>query len=235
MSDIKIETLTPTQEALIPIYQEKWRKIALSTEPIDCQKAANAVKEAYKLIGYQEPEVIFCDSPFAACKIIVSQGSQKYLHLYSSIKIEMIRRSERSKLSLQLNKQLSRQLGKSIPNLWSSTQLVDLLSSQLKIELNSLLPSAIYFPDWAYTGSSFDFFISVLNCTHDPKIWQIFQSLVFNCSWIVSYDDICYICDRPRLFSFDSQQKLHAEGQPAIQFADGWGIYAEHGLWLPEK
>jgi hypothetical protein len=42
-----IEKLTPEQEALIPVYREKWRKIAFSIEPIDRQKAAEAVKAAY--------------------------------------------------------------------------------------------------------------------------------------------------------------------------------------------
>ncbi|MEG4588509.1 hypothetical protein QUA54_25305 [Microcoleus sp. MOSTC5] len=34
-----IYRLTQEQEALIPVYREKWRAIALSTEPIDRQKA----------------------------------------------------------------------------------------------------------------------------------------------------------------------------------------------------
>jgi hypothetical protein len=46
MSQIKIDKLTP-QEALIPVYRQKWRAIALSTEPIDHQKAAEVVKTAY--------------------------------------------------------------------------------------------------------------------------------------------------------------------------------------------
>ncbi|NEQ23063.1 MAG: hypothetical protein F6K28_28700, partial [Microcoleus sp. SIO2G3] len=42
-----IETLTPEQEALIPVIREKWRQIALSTEPINRQKATQAIKAAY--------------------------------------------------------------------------------------------------------------------------------------------------------------------------------------------
>ena len=47
MSQIKIDKLTPEQEALIPVYRQKWKAIALSTEPIDRQKAAEVVKTAY--------------------------------------------------------------------------------------------------------------------------------------------------------------------------------------------
>uniref|UniRef100_UPI0035A2581C DUF6745 domain-containing protein n=1 Tax=Microseira wollei TaxID=467598 RepID=UPI0035A2581C len=84
-------------------------------------------------------------------------------------------------------------------------------------------------------SSLFDFCISVLNCTCEPKIWQIFQSLAFDCGWIFTLEKTCYVCDRPRILSFDNQQRLHAEGQPAIQYADGFSVYAYHGVTLPEK
>ncbi len=62
----KITFLTPEQEALIPEYQKKWKKIALSTERIDRESATQAVKEAYKIMRQSEPEIIFCASPFEA-------------------------------------------------------------------------------------------------------------------------------------------------------------------------
>jgi hypothetical protein len=40
MSQTKIESLTPEQEALIPAYREKWTAIALSTKAIDRQQAS---------------------------------------------------------------------------------------------------------------------------------------------------------------------------------------------------
>lgn len=65
-----IEKLTPEEEALIPVYREKWQKIALSTERIDREKAAKVVKAAYTAINKQDPEIIFCESPYAGLKII---------------------------------------------------------------------------------------------------------------------------------------------------------------------
>jgi hypothetical protein len=64
MPQTKIEKLTPEQEALIPFYREKWRAIALSTEPIDRQKATEAVKAAYTVIGKSEPVIIFCSNTY---------------------------------------------------------------------------------------------------------------------------------------------------------------------------
>ncbi|GET41996.1 hypothetical protein [Microseira wollei] len=57
-----MEKLTPEQEAQIAIIVEKWRAIALSTEPIN-RHARSAIKSAYALIGKEAPEIVFCPSP----------------------------------------------------------------------------------------------------------------------------------------------------------------------------
>jgi hypothetical protein len=43
------------------------------------------------------------------------------------------------------------------------------------------------------------------------------------------------ICDRPIKLSLDDENRLHAEGEPAIQFADGYTLYSYHGVSLPKK
>lgn len=67
----RITELTPKQKALIPIYQEKWRQIAFSTERIDKKKATEAIKAVCRFIGQDEPEIIFFDdisSAIEECK-----------------------------------------------------------------------------------------------------------------------------------------------------------------------
>lgn len=70
MADI-ISQITPEQKALIPVYMEKWERIILSTKPIDCQKATEAIKVAYATVGRKKPVIIFCSSPFAALSRII--------------------------------------------------------------------------------------------------------------------------------------------------------------------
>ncbi|MGF2040283.1 MAG: DUF6745 domain-containing protein [Nostoc sp. CmiVER01] len=81
----------------------------------------------------------------------------------------------------------------------------------------------------------FDFCISVLNIVHPQQEWKVFQSLIQECAWLFAYDDICIICDRPLHLRFDNQNRLHAEGEPAIEFTDGYSLYSHHGVTLPEK
>ncbi|MEP0793021.1 hypothetical protein NDI44_00495 [Trichocoleus sp. DQ-A3] len=89
MSQEKIEKLTPEQEALIPVYREKWRDIAYSTEPIDREKAAKAVKAVYILIELSEQEILFYDSPYAvgSDKQLVIDKNRIYGELYETRRI----------------------------------------------------------------------------------------------------------------------------------------------------
>lgn len=72
----QIKFLTDEQVALIPEYQEKWRRVYLETQPIDRIKAESAVKRAYRVMGKPEPEVIFCSSPRSALDRLQAYISQ---------------------------------------------------------------------------------------------------------------------------------------------------------------
>jgi hypothetical protein len=88
---------------------------------------------------------------------------------------------------------------------------------------------------WAAYGSFLDFCISVLNLPHSyGRNWIVFQSIVRDCGLIYPYDKVCIVCEKPIALSVDSNHRLHAEGTPAVQFADGVSIYAYHGVILPE-
>lgn len=238
-----IKELTSEQEALIGLYREKWKAIALSTERIDRQNAQEAVRAAYQILGLKEPEIIFCDSPYETLRLInIGAGKRQFLK-----QIE-------NKISEQLVKQIGRQI---IPQSWAyfwdklgQRQLYSVssevaagclvkLSDELKnnrLEYVRLLLARDIPTPKIMRCSRLDFCISVLNCTFNfQKEWEVLQSLVKNCSWLFPLETICYVCDRPIKLSFDSEQRLHAEGEPAIQFADGYSLYFSHGVTLPEK
>jgi hypothetical protein len=64
MSQQKITKLTPEQEALIPVYRDKWRAIALSTGSTNREKATEAIDLAYIAVGLYLRHILFFDSPY---------------------------------------------------------------------------------------------------------------------------------------------------------------------------
>ncbi|AFZ07130.1 leucine-rich repeat-containing protein [Oscillatoria nigro-viridis PCC 7112] len=83
-----------------------------------------------------------------------------------------------------------------------------------------------------------EFLISKFGVTLDEKAQELFrckQQLFEDCGWIFPFEKVCLICDRPLHIRFDAENRLHAEGEPAIAFADGYSLYFHHGVKLPEK
>ncbi|MFB2923885.1 MULTISPECIES: DUF6745 domain-containing protein [Aerosakkonema] len=238
----KIENLTPDQVVAIGASRDKWRAIALSTERIDRQKAALAIQAVYSAIGLGQPQIQFFDSPFAALQkppsllgrflgsllrgkiekqLDIPPGSQLGSLVENNLELEAIDPLKRY-LWTPLSKQLGIQLGNS---LWK----------QLRNQLTSQNDNCIQPELWAVYASAFDYCISVLNCEYSPGKWEALQSVAKECGWIFPWQKTCFVCDRPSKLSFDNERRLHAEGTPAIQFTDGFSVYAYHGVVIPEK
>ena len=256
MSHIGIEKLTAEQEQLITKYRRKWQEIVFSTKQIDKAAAAAAVKAAYTILGYEEPEIMFCDSPYAAFATILAQGicqpecepayclsSQLWNQMKSQLSTQVTRsiaqqNEELKRLVSQQKNQLSVEIRRELSTLLNHRQRNLLIRSSLNIQPEK----------WSIYGSQSEFCISVLNCVYAPKKWEVFQSLIHNCGWILSYERVvgmsnspikfkktAIICNRPIKLSLDSEYCLHADGEPAVQFADGYKLYSCRGVTSTKK
>ena len=50
-----------------------------------------------------------------------------------------------------------------------------------------------------------------------------------------SLEGAAIFSERPVAIHRDREGRLHGDGQMACAFADGWGVFARHGVLLPEK
>jgi internalin A len=83
-----------------------------------------------------------------------------------------------------------------------------------------------------------DFYVFSLGIVFRPEFLKVVESmkqLLAECGWIFMFHNVCYVCSRPTKLSLDSEYRLHAEGEAAIAFADGYSLYFHHGVILPEK
>ena len=53
--------------------------------------------------------------------------------------------------------------------------------------------------------------------------------------WWLPYKNIAILTDRPNELYQDQQGRLHNPTSMAIKYRDGWGVYAYHGVRVPEK
>lgn len=51
--------------------------------------------------------------------------------------------------------------------------------------------------------------------------------------WFLPCEHICFVSERHNIVRLGEQGRIHCETGPAIQYPDGWGIYAWHGVRVP--
>jgi len=81
-----------------------------------------------------------------------------------------------------------------------------------------------------YTGN-----LGISLSSGQQKIVESMQRLLAECGWIFMFENTCIACDSPIKLSLARQSRLHALGDSAIEFSDGYKIYAYHGVTLPEQ
>ncbi len=237
-----ITSLTPEQEAQIAIYREKWKQIALSTQSIERQKAAAAIVSGYSVAGIKIPKIVFCDSPYAAF-VYTSQEESSWGKPTKLLGEEVLGRlgsQIRGQLDNQLSSQITEELKRELQRLNKpeETHLVfnlpimrfglwSALAEQLQVRWWQFVidgPPIIDPMQWSWFGSWFDFCISELNCTYDTAKWEVFEALVQVCGWILPYEKVCLVCERPTYISFDGNCPVYAVGEATLQYADGFSI-----------
>ena len=231
--------------------------LTLSTKPIDDQKATEAVRKIYAAIGKEAPKVIVCSSPQAAFLELF-----KLLEIDGRSRDQI---SEIAVTNLVWGKFLSHNSFEWANVEFSGSMLWKALSDAIILERNAdrtlvsefqeLLKNDLeslgddfrsYFEDLELLSLTnlleeihlTKFFISKFDITLDEKAQELLrckQQLFEECGCILPFEKICLICDRPLHIRFDSENRLHAEGESAIGFADGYSLYFHHGVKLPEQ
>lgn len=59
----KIQSITPEQQAQLPIWHAEWLKIGSETNAADRPRAEAAIARMYSELGESVPQFIWCDSP----------------------------------------------------------------------------------------------------------------------------------------------------------------------------
>jgi hypothetical protein len=217
---------------------EKWDNIAFSTIPINRRKAKEVILAAYKIAGCRfTPDIHFLTSVSAEqCSFLESM-------LPSAREYFVLKRHLMDELSIDLdNKQIVKDrfsglfsLGNPYISVRSEkfTRLCDLLYDQniynsvfYKVLNDELSLTNL----WVH-----DLYISNISNNCNLDIWNALKSLCEECQFLLTFDQICVVIERPIEIHLDTEQRPHANGKPAIIFADGYEIYYNHGVEIPEK
>ena len=85
--------------------------------------------------------------------------------------------------------------------------------------------------DWL---AFYDYFAIELGLTKQTfqlsGLWKVAK----NAGWWLPCEDVCFVSERHNAVNLDGQNRLHCEDGLAVSYPDGWGVYAWHGVRVPE-
>lgn len=89
-----------------------------------------------------------------------------------------------------------------------------------------------FFVGWtAYVS----YFRDVCGWEHDSlENFKLDEEISLSCGWVWWGDHVVAISDRPLCLKQDAANNLHCEDGPAVEYSDGWKIFAWHGLIIPD-
>lgn len=218
------------QKSLIEPCRQKWGTLANSTEPISHPKATTAIKSVYETLGLELPEITFYSSPNEA----FAQLETLQYSIQNNECVEQFDKYIKDELHPFILISELQQLSQSI--VWEE---------QLKQQLNANFlecgnySKSIFTPKYLVEALALaEFCVYGLGIVVKPesqKLFECLNQLLAECGWVFAFENICIVCSRPCQLSLDSEYRLHAEGEPALEFPDGYKIYSYHGVTLPEK
>jgi hypothetical protein len=233
-----------TQEEinLTNFYLDKWDKILYSTQPVDRFKAEQAVVDAYLHLGLSVPEICFLTSPSPAQVSFLNSVMPGDVEEFIPLKLEIINK---------LVEKCKSKPCKANTNLHAFFQdfdisnkgevfdkLCNILYDEAIYECNLLNPNfykmlpheIIRTNCWFY-----DLFIEKVICDTTIHDWHILKALNTECPYLIAYDRICIIIEKPCELHLNCLLLPHADGKAAIKYADGYELYCHHGIVIPEQ
>jgi len=83
--------------------------------------------------------------------------------------------------------------------------------------------------------SFYDFFREVCDLKQETKKLNGLFKIAQNAGWYLPYNNICWITERHNKLFLNKRGQLHNENGMALQYPDGWGIYALNGVRFNEE
>lgn len=220
-----IESLTKEQEEKLAVYRDKWLAYGLSTEPADRPRAEQVIVDVYKEGGLKAPPiVVWMDSPWegvlaatkleeATNEVISGMGLKSVWDLNSEGARKEASAMVKGKLDVMI-KGISKADGKTWENVRSQVQRCGYGSQDAS---------------WI---SYYDYMGEVLGLECCDRLKPLIELSKVS-GWWWPYDEACILCERANKLFRDDDGRLHSELGAAIEYPDGWGVYAWHGVRVP--
>lgn len=212
-----IEELTIEQDKKLDLYYEEFLKRGLSLEPIDHERASQAILACYKMGDIKtEPQIEWLPSPFSMLvRAAILETIEKRINKNKEIK----------KIENEVN------------------ELFDIrkpFSEEAKAILKDLQNHICYGQHEAGWHSWISFFRNEVGLIEETEEATAIIETSKECHWWLPFENRCLASERPIEMHLNNPggniiPSLHKDLGPAILYADGFSLYYLNGVEMPQE
>ena len=261
LSATRIKTLVADQKARLALHHERWRALQLSTDRADRPTAEAGVRAAYRSAGLDPPHsIVWCGGPVELARdwnesrlridlgqnvrtVIVGQ-----LRLRANIAVHDHLGAAIMKQVLAVDRtEVSDRIGRAVmgavhfaANQASPGFIQTIRNLALGLPFRRI--AVLLTLDFATSGYSqhefgwlaaYEFLHTDLGLRQQTAALHGLLLLGANVGWIMPHEKVCWLAERHSVLSYDDRGRLHNGGGPALQYPDGWSVYAWKGITVP--
>ena len=93
----------------------------------------------------------------------------------------------------------------------------------------------IFSPNWIHTALSYEYLAEFFSMPELLQTVEPIRRVLKTCDWIIATEEVCFLSEKHIIAHHDKTGKLHSDSGLALEYADGWGIYAHHGIRIPSQ
>jgi hypothetical protein len=222
----RIDTLTPEQAARMKPHAEQWINIGLSTQPADFNAFEQHARRCYELAGLQWPGIVIrVSSPLAAAwavpltAVVLGQVDGQVLGQVRGQVLGQVDDQVRDQVRGQVRGQVLREFALS-SQFWGSQWWIGWIA-------------------WS------TYFRDVCDLELAKDLWARVEPIegAERTAWAWwPQKHYVVVCDRPSTINREqlaesgwNSHRLHCDTGPAVQFRDGYAVWAIHGVRVTEQ
>jgi hypothetical protein len=243
-----MDRLTRSQMREVANLRTRWAAAAACAEPADRLAAEAAVERAYRAARLQPPTILWCDGPlqFAEAWRETNAGD-----IGGNVRREICERPlaavvifAESRLSLSIrhavvnatrspasttvavNEAVNAAIQETRPLFWTR------LWSGWGSRVRRFRDSGWGQPDYAWLAAC-EYFAQLCEF-EDHGGFQAAVDVALTSGWVVPYERVCWLGERPTALKVDDRGRLHSAAGPALSYRDGLSIYMWKGVQVPD-
>jgi hypothetical protein len=259
----RIESLTEAQQAAMVAYREEWLRWGRCTDPADRQTAERVFRSMYRALGKSDPAIWWFDGPATgsmARALLTNSRDNLGVNLWANLRANLranlwdnlgdnlganLRANLWDNLGANLGASLRVNLGDNLSDtIWDAlgSSLWANLRGDIGDNLRANLGGNLYWNFWGQHDAAWsayyawpDLALRPMYPDQDRERLSWWLDLARSCGWWHPYEGVVFACERPSRQAVDGAGRLHAEDGPALLCRDGFGVYAWHGVRVPES